>query len=141
MLESSDFKHKSKFAESGLSFCKSDEYDGVRDDRALCSQAKIRFGNRDHSEQNDNIRSGSVYRTCDRSPSEVEGWIEEDNRAGCFMGPIVRRCACANRQALRLVHRTSHNPFHDNGIKLFGSDGFKLCDAAQDKIEELLDHP
>ena len=33
----------------------------------------------------------------------------------------------------------SHNPFEDNGIKFFGSDGFKLSDAMEGAIEALLD--
>ncbi len=32
----------------------------------------------------------------------------------------------------------SHNPFEDNGIKFFGPDGFKLPDAAEEAIEELV---
>lgn len=33
----------------------------------------------------------------------------------------------------------SHNPFADNGIKLFGPDGYKLSDELELEIEELLD--
>ncbi|WP_411843374.1 phosphoglucosamine mutase [Salinicoccus sp. HZC-1] len=33
----------------------------------------------------------------------------------------------------------SHNPVGDNGIKFFGSDGFKLSDAQEAEIEKLLD--
>lgn len=33
----------------------------------------------------------------------------------------------------------SHNPVEDNGIKFFGPDGFKLNDAQEQEIEELLD--
>jgi phosphoglucosamine mutase len=32
----------------------------------------------------------------------------------------------------------SHNPVEDNGIKFFGSDGFKLTDAEEERIEDLL---
>jgi len=32
----------------------------------------------------------------------------------------------------------SHNPYQDNGIKFFGSDGFKLDDAIEQRIEELV---
>ncbi len=32
----------------------------------------------------------------------------------------------------------SHNPFEDNGIKLFGPDGFKLSDADEEAIETML---
>jgi phosphoglucosamine mutase len=33
----------------------------------------------------------------------------------------------------------SHNPYQDNGIKFFSSDGFKLPDAVEDQIEALID--
>lgn len=32
----------------------------------------------------------------------------------------------------------SHNPFEDNGIKIFSKDGFKLSDAQEEEIEEIL---
>ena len=33
----------------------------------------------------------------------------------------------------------SHNPFQDNGIKIFGPDGFKLSDSVEKAIEALMD--
>ena len=33
----------------------------------------------------------------------------------------------------------SHNPYHDNGLKLFGPDGLKLSDRIEKKIENLID--
>jgi len=33
----------------------------------------------------------------------------------------------------------SHNPYHDNGLKLFGPDGLKLSDKIEKKIENLID--
>jgi len=33
----------------------------------------------------------------------------------------------------------SHNPYYDNGLKLFGPDGMKLSDKIQKKIEQLID--
>ena len=33
----------------------------------------------------------------------------------------------------------SHNPFSDNGLKLFGPDGLKLSDKIEKKIEKLID--
>jgi phosphoglucosamine mutase len=33
----------------------------------------------------------------------------------------------------------SHNPYHDNGLKLFGPDGLKLSDKIEKKIEKLID--
>jgi len=37
-----------------------------------------------------------------------------------------------------IVISASHNPFADNGIKFFGSDGYKLPDAVEDEIERLV---
>ena len=33
----------------------------------------------------------------------------------------------------------SHNPYYDNGLKLFGPDGLKLSDAIEKKIERIID--
>ena len=35
-----------------------------------------------------------------------------------------------------VVISASHNPYYDNGIKFFGSDGFKLDDELEDRIQE-----
>lgn len=40
---------------------------------------------------------------------------------------------------LAVVLSASHNPFHDNGIKFFAGDGYKLGDDAERAIEQLLD--
>jgi len=37
-----------------------------------------------------------------------------------------------------IVISASHNPFQDNGIKIFSGDGFKLPDPQEEKIEELI---
>lgn len=37
-----------------------------------------------------------------------------------------------------LMITASHNPYHDNGVKLFGPDGRKISDAAQDAIEAMI---
>src|SRR5947209_14350022 len=39
------------------------------------------------------------------------------------------------------VISASHNPYEDNGIKLFGSDGFKLHDDTEHAIEAELENP
>jgi phosphoglucosamine mutase len=49
--------------------------------------------------------------------------------------------ACLTRQSKAqagIVVSASHNPYQDNGIKVFGADGFKLSDALEDKIEALV---
>lgn len=38
-----------------------------------------------------------------------------------------------------LMITASHNPYHDNGVKLFGPDGRKISDAAQDAIEAMIE--
>ena len=43
------------------------------------------------------------------------------------------------RADLGIMISASHNPAHDNGIKFFGPDGFKLDDAAELAIEAMLD--
>src|SRR2546430_6663125 len=47
------------------------------------------------------------------------------------------------RHALHMaaVISASHNPFEDNGIKLFAGDGFKLHDDTEHEIEALLETP
>jgi phosphoglucosamine mutase len=37
-----------------------------------------------------------------------------------------------------MVISASHNPYQDNGIKIFSRDGFKLPDAEEDEIEDLI---
>ncbi|MDD4735602.1 MAG: phosphoglucosamine mutase, partial [Kiritimatiellae bacterium] len=37
-----------------------------------------------------------------------------------------------------LVISASHNPYQDNGIKIFSRDGFKLPDCEEDEMEELI---
>src|SRR3546814_17678439 len=43
------------------------------------------------------------------------------------------------RADLGVMISASHNPFYDNGIKLFGPDGYKLSDDDELKIEALLE--
>ena len=37
-----------------------------------------------------------------------------------------------------IVISASHNPFQDNGLKIFRGDGFKLTDEEEDSIEDLI---
>ncbi len=45
------------------------------------------------------------------------------------------------RAAAGIVISASHNPYYDNGVKLFSGDGFKLPDAVEAAIEVALDRP
>ena len=53
--------------------------------------------------------------------------------------PAVGMLTRSMRADLGVMISASHNPFSDNGIKLFGPDGFKLTDEVERKIEDLLD--
>jgi phosphoglucosamine mutase len=53
--------------------------------------------------------------------------------------PAVGFLTRSMRADLGVMISASHNPFHDNGIKLFGPDGFKLSDAAEEAIEARLE--
>jgi phosphoglucosamine mutase len=53
--------------------------------------------------------------------------------------PAVAMLAQSMRADLGVMISASHNPYFDNGIKLFGPDGYKLSDEDELKIEALLD--
>ncbi|MCA0979265.1 phosphoglucosamine mutase [Qipengyuania flava] len=53
--------------------------------------------------------------------------------------PAIALLTREMRADLGVMISASHNPFEDNGIKLFGPDGFKLSDAAEMAIETLME--
>lgn len=53
--------------------------------------------------------------------------------------PAVGYLTRSMRADVGVMISASHNPGHDNGIKFFGPDGFKLDDAAEAEIERLMD--
>jgi len=59
-----------------------------------------------------------------------------------LVGPVPTPGIAFLTRSLRadagVVISASHNPYEDNGIKFFGRDGFKLPDALEAKIEELI---
>ena len=55
--------------------------------------------------------------------------------------PAVALLARSMRADLGVMISASHNPFHDNGIKLFGPDGYKLSDDEELEIEAMLEQP
>jgi phosphoglucosamine mutase len=59
-------------------------------------------------------------------------------RAGVLPTPGVATLVRLGEADLGAVVSASHNPFPDNGIKLFGRDGFKLADADEDRVVELM---
>jgi phosphoglucosamine mutase len=86
--------------------------------------------------------------------TRLSGYMFETALASgiCAMGGRVMLCgpvptpAVANlTQSMRadagVVISASHNPYQDNGIKIFGPDGFKLPDGEEQEIERLLGSP
>jgi phosphoglucosamine mutase len=53
--------------------------------------------------------------------------------------PAVAMLTHSMRADLGVMISASHNPYADNGIKLFGPDGYKLSDADEEAIEALID--
>jgi phosphoglucosamine mutase len=98
--------------------------------------------------------SGRAPRIVIGKDTRLSGYmLETALSAGiCAMGGRVMLCgpmptpAVANlTQSMRadagVVISASHNPYEDNGIKIFGPDGFKLPDERELEIERLLDDP
>jgi len=105
------------------------------------------------------MAAGSYFRRGDHRHSVVLG---KDTRRSCYMiesalvagftaaGMNVRSLGPCPTPAVALLTRSmradlgvmitaSHNGFEDNGIKLFGPDGFKLPDDAELALEKLMD--
>jgi phosphoglucosamine mutase len=55
--------------------------------------------------------------------------------AGVITTPGVAYLTRANQFAAGIVISASHNPWEDNGIKVFGADGYKLSDQLEHEIE------
>jgi phosphoglucosamine mutase len=78
--------------------------------------------------------------------------IEQAIAAGiCSMGgrvilcgpiptPAVAQLTKSMRADAGIVISASHNPYADNGIKVFGADGFKLPDETELELEKLMDN-
>lgn len=62
-------------------------------------------------------------------------------QVGPMPTPAVAMLTRELRADLGVMLSASHNPFADNGIKLFGPDGYKLSDADELTIEAMIDGP
>jgi phosphoglucosamine mutase len=105
------------------------------------------------------MAAGLVFRTGDHRHRVVIG---KDTRLSSYMienaltagflsvgmdvlltGPIptpgIAMLTRSMRCDMGVMISASHNPFDDNGIKLFGPNGFKLSDAIESGIEDLID--
>jgi phosphoglucosamine mutase len=59
-------------------------------------------------------------------------------QVGPMPTPAVAMLTRSLRADLGVMLSASHNPYQDNGIKLFGPDGYKLSDEIEAEIEELV---
>ena len=85
-----------------------------------------------------------------RDTRESGEWMEEAlaaglaeagvlvERAGVMTTPGVAYLAHLDRFAAGVVISASHNPWRDNGIKIFGQDGYKLADEVELGIERAI---
>ncbi|MDQ7090680.1 MAG: phosphoglucosamine mutase [Methylococcales bacterium] len=62
-----------------------------------------------------------------------------------LLGPMPTPAIAYLTRTLRaragIVISASHNPYYDNGVKFFSTDGTKLADALEHKIERYIDKP
>lgn len=60
-----------------------------------------------------------------------------------LLGPVPTPAVAMLTRSLRcdigVMISASHNPYDDNGIKLFGPDGYKLSDGIESRIEAMID--
>jgi phosphoglucosamine mutase len=55
--------------------------------------------------------------------------------------PAVAMLTRSMRADLGVMISASHNPYFDNGIKIFGPDGYKLSDEQELRIEDMVESP
>jgi phosphoglucosamine mutase len=80
--------------------------------------------------------SGYLFETA--LASGVCAWGGRVMLTGPLPTPAIAHLTSSMRADAGVVISASHNPYEDNGIKLFGPDGFKLPDETELEIEALL---
>jgi phosphoglucosamine mutase len=99
-------------------------------------------------------RGGHRHRVVIGKDTRLSGYmIEQALTAGLLssgmdvflLGPVptpaVAMLTRSMRADLGVMISASHNAYHDNGIKIFGPDGYKLSDEQELSIEALVDDP
>ncbi|TXC72170.1 phosphoglucosamine mutase [Sphingomonas ginsenosidivorax] len=98
------------------------------------------------------LRGGHKHRVVIGKDTRLSGYMLESALVAGFtsvgmdvvmVGPMPTPAVAMLTQSMRadigVMISASHNPFADNGIKLFGPDGYKLSDDAESAIEALID--
>ncbi len=97
------------------------------------------------------LRGGHRHRVVIGKDTRLSGYMVESALVAGFTSvgmdvimtgplptPAIALLTREMRADLGVMISASHNPYEDNGIKLFGPDGFKLSDAAEAAIETLM---
>ncbi|MFO0682526.1 MAG: phosphoglucosamine mutase [Sandaracinus sp.] len=71
--------------------------------------------------------------------SGVCAWGGRVMLSGPMPTPAIAHLTTSMRADAGVVISASHNPYPDNGIKIFASDGFKLPDEAEEELERLIE--
>ncbi|HSF13158.1 MAG TPA: phosphoglucosamine mutase, partial [Erythrobacter sp.] len=98
------------------------------------------------------VRGGHRHRVVIGKDTRLSGYMMESALVAGFTSvgidvimtgplptPAIALLTREMRADLGVMISASHNPFADNGIKLFGPDGFKLSDEAETEIERLME--
>ena len=97
-------------------------------------------------------RGGHRHRVVIGKDTRLSGYMIEQALTAGFLatgmdvflfGPVPTPAVAMLTRSLRadigVMISASHNPYDDNGIKLFGPDGYKLSDAQEQDIERLIE--
>lgn len=97
-------------------------------------------------------RGGHRHRVVIGKDTRLSGYMLEQALTAGFLatgmdvflfGPVPTPAVAMLTRSLRadigVMISASHNPYDDNGIKLFGPDGYKLSDAQEQDIERLIE--
>ncbi|NOU02105.1 MAG: phosphoglucosamine mutase [Novosphingobium sp.] len=98
------------------------------------------------------LRGAHKHRVVIGKDTRLSGYMLENALVAGFtsvgmdvvlLGPMPTPAVALLTRELRadvgVMISASHNPYEDNGIKLFGPDGFKLSDADEEAIEAMLE--
>jgi phosphoglucosamine mutase len=87
----------------------------------------------------DTRRSGYMIETA------IASGVTSMGGEAILLGPLPTPGVAFVTQSMRahagIMISASHNPYHDNGIKIFGADGFKAPDSIEEGIEALIRDP
>jgi phosphoglucosamine mutase len=84
-------------------------------------------------------------RSCYMLESALTAGLTSGGVGVYLIGPIptpgIAMLTRSMRCDLGIMISASHNPYYDNGIKLFDPDGIKFPDKVENEIEEMVDNP